>query len=559
MGAVNSTALEQHNCTGYGYNLTGTNLTEAPLTDAETLHADWIAEFGWIVAVCMALAGCIINNLGSNVQKLAFRFGSGENRNIKCIGVWASGFMLQILGATLDMVALGYGDQSLIAPIAALALVANIGFARCIHQEDLSCLDGVSMGVIFLGCVVCTISAGKHNCPVTRVDIWNRFISFEYFWGYAIAITCIMVILGTLQACAERMEKAHGPDSVEYGRLAKVHRVGYPIMAGVIGAQSVLIGNAGVTCITEAYDGIGGPWQGWEIFLFILFTVVCLSFVFLQVAFLNRGLERWDAMLEVPIMQSIWIVFCIIGGGVFFEEFASFELWQFFVFPLGVVITLAGVGLLAYFRRKKGTKKVVPGTSDETAHDSAATDSGKELAGASKDLETGSASEPKRAALVAAVATAEGSKKAPPPAHGTDGKTTPEEMEEVVGTPVKADNTVSHAEQDGRDGAPVVVGTPVASTPGAGSGKSAASKKHKKKHKKTPTKPKHSKPGELGTVIGSKGELKALNTSLLSTPEKDRTRSLPSTPSGVEVEVRLESKLQTRAAERASRKAFRRK
>jgi len=361
MGAGNSTATEEHNCSGHGYATNLTNATELPLTEQEIAHNNWIAEYGWIVAVSMALGGCVINNLGSNIQKLAFRFGSGDNRNPKCISVWASGFILQIVGATLDMVALGYGDQSLIAPIAALALVANIGFARCIHQEDLSCLDAVFMVVIFAGCVVCTISAGKHSCPITRVDIWNRFISFEYFWGYAIAITLIMTVLGAIQAVAEKFEKNYGPESEQYKRLHKVHRVGYPIMAGVIGAQGVLIGNAGVTCITEAYDGVGGPWQGWEIFLFIFFTVVCLSFVFLQIAFLNKGLERWDAMLEVPIMQSIWIVFCIIGGGVFFEEFKSFDLWQFFVFPLGVMITLSGVALLAYFRRKKEAKrKVVP-------------------------------------------------------------------------------------------------------------------------------------------------------------------------------------------------------
>ena len=184
-----------------------------------------------------------------------------------------------MLGATLDMVALGYGDQSLIAPIAALALVANIGFARCIHKEDLSTLDGLFMFVIFAGCVVCTISAGKHGCPITRQDIWGRFVSISHFWAYAICITAIMVILGVIQFVAEKFEAKHGETSQQYQRLAKVHRVGYPIMAGVIGAQGVLLGNTGVTCITDAYDGTGGPWQGWEIFLFIFFAILCLSFV----------------------------------------------------------------------------------------------------------------------------------------------------------------------------------------------------------------------------------------------------------------------------------------
>jgi hypothetical protein len=71
------------------------------------------------------------------------------------------------------------------------------------------------------------------------------------------------------------------------------------------------------------------------------------------VAFLNKGLQRWDAMLEVPVLQSTWSVFCILGGGVFFEEFSGFELWQYFVFTLGAGVTLSGVVLLAYYRRQK--------------------------------------------------------------------------------------------------------------------------------------------------------------------------------------------------------------
>ena len=371
MGSGISNATDTHNCSDpHLYN--STNITAAPLSDEEIGHMEWIAEYGWIVAVLLALAGCTINNLGSNIQKLSFRFGDEKNRNARCIGVWASGFVMQIFGAVLDLVALKYGDQSLVAPIAALALVANIGFARCIHGEDLSCLDGLFMCVIFIGCVVCTISAGKHSCPISRAEIWVRLSSFEYFWGYAIIIAVIMGVLGILQGLAERFEKKHGPDSPEYLRLAKVHRVGYPIMGGVIGAQGVLLGNMGVTLFSEAFEGTGGEWQAWEVVLFILFGLICLLFIFLQVAFLNKGLARWDAMLEVPIMQSLWIVFCIIGGGVFFEEFGSFEFWQFFVFPLGVCITILGVALLAYYRRKKEKKEktaVVPTTVAEDVED----------------------------------------------------------------------------------------------------------------------------------------------------------------------------------------------
>lgn len=224
-----------HQCNeGYGEGRTHNTNTKTGfyVTLEELQRAEWIAEYGWVVAVFMNQAGCVINNLGSNIQKIAFRFGSIEKRTPNCIGVWTGGFVLQILGASVDMVALGYSDQSDIGPIAALALVANIGFTRCIHKEHLFKLDVMLMFVIFLGCVICTVSAGKQTCSVNRKEIWTRLWSFEYFWTYAEIVILITTILGVVQTVAENIEKKFGKESSQYQRYLKIHRIGYPIMAG---------------------------------------------------------------------------------------------------------------------------------------------------------------------------------------------------------------------------------------------------------------------------------------------------------------------------------------
>jgi hypothetical protein len=533
---VQQNSTETHHCIS-PYNVTPGNfetIEDAALFSAmqlmEQTEEGWVQEYGWLLAVTFALAGCTINNLGSNIQKLSYRFGSTENRNSKCIGVWASGFTLQILGAGLDMFALNYGDQTLIAPIGALALVANIGFARCIHNEDLSRMDLYFMGVIFAGCIVCTGAAPKHSCPISRKEIWQRFISFQYFWGYVIVITIIMSTLGAIVGMAELYEKKYGTESDEFQRLAKVHRIGYPLMAGVIGAQGVLIGNVGVTCIREIAEGLGGAWEGWEIFLFIFFTIFCLTLTFLQIAFLNKGLERYDAMLQVPIMQSLWIIFCIIGGGVFFDEFSGFVLWQYFIFPLGVLITIAGVILLGYFRQQNSTvnsSKVDPLVSKDSEATIADSNDHDIESGKEKNLELASKHSPaqdnnQQPQVKSAVVLATVVKDEP--------ETSKEESKKTSINSSSTESKINAQSTRKIENATVVVSKDPKSQQAVDT-KKAASMNTESKSAQSSTKPK-----SVLAPLDSR-PIVSINTDQPTTPQNGEGKKTPSTPSAVAVDL----------------------
>ncbi len=47
-----------------------------------------------------------------------------------------------------------------------------------------------------------------------------------------------------------------------------------------------------------------------------------------QIYWLNCGLARWDALNNVPVFQSFWILVSVVGGGVFYSEFSSFTVLQ---------------------------------------------------------------------------------------------------------------------------------------------------------------------------------------------------------------------------------------
>merc|ERR1711991_809984 len=62
---------------------------------------------------------------------------------------------------------------------------------------------------------------------------------------------------------------------------------------------------------------------------------------------LNRSLARFDAMMFVPIYQSLLITLSTITGLIYFEDFNTMSFTNGFLFMLGVVLTLIGVGIIS--------------------------------------------------------------------------------------------------------------------------------------------------------------------------------------------------------------------
>ena len=116
-------------------------------------------------------------------------------------------------------------------------------------------------------------------------------------------------------------------------------------------------------------------------------AAICM---FIQLKFMNNGLRLFDVLFVLPIYQAFWISgavssvdeptgpslsacvrtvgLCLlhnllhshgprafpallpvqtINGILFFEEYANFNDTQFFMFPIGCVLTVAGVAALA--------------------------------------------------------------------------------------------------------------------------------------------------------------------------------------------------------------------
>jgi len=87
----------------------------------------------------------------------------------------------------------------------------------------------------------------------------------------------------------------------------------------------------------------------------VVVTLFLVGFSILQIHYLNKGLEMFDALYIVPIYQTFWIIGNVIGGITYYQEFSDFDTKDAFGFPVGIIVTLVGVAILSQRHRSYDT------------------------------------------------------------------------------------------------------------------------------------------------------------------------------------------------------------
>jgi len=86
----------------------------------------------------------------------------------------------------------------------------------------------------------------------------------------------------------------------------------------------------------------------------------------LQLIWLARGLRNVEAQLIVPAFASLFTIFSILGGALFFEELSTFCVSRIPLFALSVALTTSGVALL-YQRASEARSSRPPSAAVSTA------------------------------------------------------------------------------------------------------------------------------------------------------------------------------------------------
>jgi hypothetical protein len=118
----------------------------------------------------------------------------------------------------------------------------------------------------------------------------------------------------------------------------------YAALGGMMASYTVLFAKSLINLlVTSIFEGDNQftSFIAWVILIVTVVTAVS------QVYWINMGLKKYDAMLQVPVFFTIWVLLDIVGGGIYYDEFRGFTVEKYVLFCVGVLTVFFGVALLA--------------------------------------------------------------------------------------------------------------------------------------------------------------------------------------------------------------------
>jgi len=307
----------------------------------------------WMISVTLAILAALLNNFGVNLQKLAWTKKQSNTVRISIYRMyWLFGIVFIVFASTFDFVALAFGPQSVIAPLGALTMVANIFIAPWMHGETLHPQVIQATIIIIIGCVMAVASASHRNIVCDMDALFALYYGWKFtVYKYVVGFIILAVYLFIKRA--ERLKAALGEESIEYQNIFQLHRISYSALSGIFGAQSVLFARTVDLLFV-------GSTRGGQLFLthpgtyfVILSLITCIT---LQLYWLNLGLYKFESLYNVPIFTSTWIVGTVLGGGVLYDEFSDFSWLQAITFPVGLGFCCFGVFFLSRGEEEQDTR-----------------------------------------------------------------------------------------------------------------------------------------------------------------------------------------------------------
>jgi len=300
----------------------------------------------WVIGVVICVTASILSTFGIHLQKFSHvqdaKLPLGKQRPYGRRFLWWAGFFLTLFASIGDLVALAFAAQSLIAPLAGLSLVFNVLMAPCFLKEKVTNRDIYGTLMILMGCTVAVTFSTHEETSYTFTELMDMTAFDPVFITYfAINVGVMLVsfvILNRVQA--ERLD-----DSDWYHAHKELHPITIALIAGMAGGLAVTFAKGAAELVKSEIAGENILGHHYLAAPFCVVMLIC--FVLVQLHYLNVGLSAFDTLFIFPIYQAIWIIFTALGGIITYKEFRGFLLWNYILFPFGVLITLVGLWVIS--------------------------------------------------------------------------------------------------------------------------------------------------------------------------------------------------------------------
>ncbi|GBG31062.1 NIPA-like protein 2 [Hondaea fermentalgiana] len=296
---------------------------------------------GRLLGIMFSILSSFCTTFGTILQKYAHIVNDRKEKKAPEIGGllispwWLFAlFIMVLLPLPFDFVAFSLAPQSLLVPFAGMTILLNAIFAPILLREKISNIEILATSIILLGLVIATASGPKSDVSLNACELLDRYDDADFLALVGVLLFASLVAVSLIHTKSRAVW------------IVRVRPVLYAFCAGAFGG----IGNVFFKATGElAEAGISedGRSQGaWGTVHPYYHIVLIIVFAFLQISHINQGLRRYNAVLFLPLYNTAYILLSGTVGAVVYHEFADFTEMQQMLFPVGIMHTLAGIGLM---------------------------------------------------------------------------------------------------------------------------------------------------------------------------------------------------------------------
>ena len=159
------------------------------------------------------------------------------------------------------------------------------------------------------------------------------------YLAYLALMTCLLVVLHLIYKRLATMQKKGSP--IKHSTV--IMPCVYSWWSALVGTQSVVQAKILAELLAVHTSGNENIFREWFTYVTI---VIWMMTVVIWLHRLSDALKNFDPLFIIPLLQCSFILFAIISGGIFFQEFNSFDVYQWGGFCFGIIIMFSGLVLL---------------------------------------------------------------------------------------------------------------------------------------------------------------------------------------------------------------------
>jgi len=292
----------------------------------------------YILGILLGISASVGINVGNNVQALGLaqqqKAGEEKRNKLFWFGTWTF-----VLASIVNFAAFGLAPAAVLAPLESVQFVSNLLFARFVNHMNVTRRMVGGSSLIVFGTIL-AIAFGPSRVLQFSVDDLVGFWTGTDWVVYLILNFSLFLVTQSLHIVYERADVA-GKD-LPYA--ATIRPVTFGLSSALLGSHCVVQAK----CMSELF----------EIFLlepgcilahwFFYMTLILLFFFLYQwLTRLSIALRKYNPIFIIPLLQSNYILFSTVTGGIFFTEFTQLTEVGWGCFFTGILIMFIGLYFLA--------------------------------------------------------------------------------------------------------------------------------------------------------------------------------------------------------------------